>query len=195
MKNKKIICGIDEAGRGALAGPVMAAACILPPDFPVNILKDSKKLSAKKRENAAKVIKEKAFWASAFSSEKEIDEINILQATLLAMSRAFQKLVLQLKNEGQNETLEALHVIIDGLYVPFDMKNYASALVKADDKVPSVMAASILAKTTRDAVMTENAKLYPEYGYEKHKGYPTKAHKEALRNFGESPIQRKTFSY
>lgn len=195
MKNKKIICGIDEAGRGALAGPVMAATCILLPDFPVFLLKDSKKLSAKKRENAAKVIKEKAFWAVAFSSEREIDEINILQATLRAMSKAFQKLVFKLKNEGQNEIAESLHVIIDGLFVPPDMKSYATALVKADDKIPSVMAASILAKTTRDAVMTENAKLYPEYGYEKHKGYPTKAHKEALRLFGDSPIQRKSFSY
>jgi ribonuclease HII len=191
-----LVCGIDEAGRGPLAGPVTAGAVILPSDFPTGILADSKVLSAKKREAAAQVIYEKALaWGIGWASHKEIDKINILQASLLAMSRAF--------DEMQKRCPQGLHykVIVDGLYVPALNFPPASAgeqpsieaLVKADTKIPAVMAASILAKTNRDERMLYYDKLYPQYHYAKHKGYPTKEHRALIARWGPSAIQRLTF--
>jgi len=180
-----MICGFDEAGRGPLAGPVCAAAVILPNDFPVGVLRDSKKLSLKEREYAEKLIREKALWAIGWADHKEIDEINILQASLLAMKRAFESLILP-------ENVESLTAIVDGLHIP-NISIPCKALVKADDTIPEVMAASIIAKTARDREMERYAGLYPEYGYEKHKGYPTKEHRERIALYGPSPIQRKTF--
>jgi len=187
-----LICGIDEAGRGPLAGRVYAAAVILNNDFPLDFLNDSKKLTEKKRNEARGIIKEKALaWGIGFASHAEIDEINILQASLLSMKRAFEEMIKNFSSVlGAN--LNNITAIIDGIYVP-DINAPCTAMVKADSKVPEVMAASILAKTERDFHMEEMSKLYPQYGYEKHKGYPTKAHREAVLKYGPSPIQRLTF--
>ena len=186
-----LICGIDEAGRGPLAGPVTAAAVILPKDFPVEKLDDSKKLSEKKRSELEILIKEKAlFWGIGEASHVEIDEINILSATLLAMKRAFLAM-LEKDSASMNRKLAA---IVDGIFCP-EISVPVIAVPKADAKFPCVMAASILAKTERDRIMMKYAELYPEYGYDKHKGYPTAAHREICKKIGPSPIQRKTFSY
>ncbi|MBQ3836003.1 MAG: ribonuclease HII [Treponema sp.] len=184
------IVGFDEAGRGPLAGPVTAAAVILPPDFPFEILNDSKKLSEKKRLAAEVVIKEKALWGLSFVDHKKIDEINILRASLLAMKLAFDDLLK--KNAGLD--LNGLNGIADGTFVPPELPFECQAVVKADAKYPEVMAASILAKTARDRFMLEADKKYPGYGYAKHKGYPTAAHKEACRKLGPSPLQRMSFA-
>jgi len=192
-----LICGIDEAGRGPLAGPVCAAAVILPENFDRSFLADSKKLSPARRETAREKIFFGSFaWGIGWASPEEIDTINILQASLLAMKRAYEQMLLSdvLKAGAadckQPFTIEA---IIDGLYVP-DISCPCRALVKADDQIPEVMAASILAKTARDDEMIRYAGLYPEYGYSKHKGYPTRAHREAILKYGPSPIQRLTFT-
>ena len=182
-----LLCGLDEAGRGPLAGPVCAAAVILPSGFPVSILNDSKKLKAAERERARLAICESdAEWGIGWASAAEIDKINIHKASLLAMKRAFEAMVIK----GRNLNIRA---IVDGLYVP-DINVPCEALVKADNSVPEVMAASILAKTARDRLMEYYGIFYPQYGYEKHKGYPTKAHREAILRFGSSPIQRMSFS-
>lgn len=181
------ICGIDEAGRGPLAGPVCAAAVVLPKDFPFEILADSKKLSLSKRKNAEAIIKEKALaWAIAWSSPAEIDRINILQASLTAMQRAYAKI--------EKKGIVVDLVLIDGNKVP-KLPIAAQAIIKGDDSVFEIMAASILAKTARDDLMILMDKRYPNWGYAKHKGYPTKAHREACRIYGPSPIQRHSFSY
>ena len=183
-----MICGIDEAGRGPLAGPVCAAAVILGDGFNRDILADSKKLSAAKREQARCLICDSAFaWGVGWASHTEIDAINILQASLLAMKRAFEQMLKSAALPPEN-----ISAIVDGLHVP-DIHVPCTALVKADAKVPEVMAASILAKTARDQYMNEMALLYPQYGYEKHKGYPTKAHRELVLKYGPSPIQRMSF--
>lgn len=188
--------GFDEAGRGPLAGPVTAGCVVLPSDFPFEILNDSKKLSEKKREAAEVIIKEKALWGIGIVDHKKIDEINILQASLLAMKRAYDEMLLKLpewcdKNNVKDYELKG---ITDGTKcpeVPFECR----AEPKADGKYPEVMAASILAKTCRDRIMLELDRLYPEYGYAKHKGYPTKAHMELCRKIGPSPVQRLSFKY
>ena len=185
------VCGIDEAGRGPLAGPVVAAAVILPDDFPVEKLNDSKKLSEKKRWELEPLIKEKAVcWGVGEASHTEIDELNILTATLLAMKRA----ILAMLEKDSASMLRNIAAIVDGIFCP-EISVPVIAVPKADAKFPCVMAASILAKTERDRIMIEYAKLYPEYGYEKHKGYPTEAHREICKKIGPSPIQRKTFSF
>jgi ribonuclease HII len=182
-----LLCGLDEAGRGPLAGPVCAAAVILPSGFPVSILNDSKKLKAVERERARLVICESdSLWGIGWASAAEIDEINIHKASLLAMKRAFEAMA---KN-GRNLNISA---IVDGLFVP-DINVPCEALVKADSSVPEVMAASILAKTARDRLMEYYGLFYPQYGYTQHKGYPTKAHREAILRLGPSPIQRMSFS-
>ena len=198
----ELICGMDEAGRGPLAGPVTAGCVILPKDFPVEILNDSKKLSEKKRLAAESLIKEKALWGLAFVDHKTIDQINILRASLLAMKKAFEGLLLMkdewiLKNgfDAAEFSLENMDGIADGTFVPPDLPIECRAVVKADAKYPEVMAASILAKTARDRFMVEMERKYPGYGYAKHKGYPTAAHKAACRELGPSPIQRLSFSY
>ena len=189
-----VICGLDEAGRGPLAGPVTAAAVILPPDFPVELLNDSKKLSAKKRGTLEILIKEKAVaWAVSSVDEKEIDRINILRASLLAMKQAFESLYERLYEKLPDPRL-AIECIADGTFCP-DVGVPCTALVRADSLVPAVMAASVLAKTERDRIMCDYAKLYPAYGYERHKGYPTLEHRMLCRKLGPSPIQRMSFSY
>lgn len=186
-----LICGIDEAGRGPLAGPVTAAAVILPKDFPVEKLNDSKKLSEKKRSELELLIKEKAlFWGIGEASHLEIDELNILSATLLAMKRAF----LAMLEKDESSVKRNVAAIVDGIFCP-EISVPVIAVPKADAKFPCVMAASILAKTERDRIMMKYAEMYPEYGYEKHKGYPTATHREICKKIGPSPIQRKTFSY
>lgn len=176
------VCGIDEAGRGPLAGPVCAAAVLLPEGLVIDGLNDSKKLSEKKRELLFPVIQENALaFGIGFADEKEIDEINILQATFLAMRRAFD--AMQRRCD---------YVLVDGNRMP-PMPVPGETVVKGDAKSPSIAAASILAKVSRDRVMLEYTKQYPEYQFEKHKGYGTKAHVEALHAFGPSPIHRRTF--
>ncbi|MCL2244625.1 MAG: ribonuclease HII [Treponema sp.] len=188
-----MIAGLDEAGRGPLAGPVYAAAVILPDNFPLDILNDSKKLTASRREKAASIIRADALaWGIGWASHTEIDSINILQASLLAMKRAFEEMMKNISMKSM-ALCENIAAVADGLYIP-DISAPCKAMVKADAKVPAVMAASILAKTARDSYMDEMALLYPLYGYEKHKGYPTKAHREAVLKYGPSPIQRMSFN-
>ncbi|MBO4628690.1 MAG: ribonuclease HII [Treponema sp.] len=197
--------GFDEAGRGPLAGPVVAGAVILPPDFPIEILNDSKKLSEKKRLAAEAVIKEKAMWGIGIVDHKKIDEINILQASLLAMKLAYEDLkrrydsVTALRQtQGPyviaSEARQSITGITDGTFIP-DVPFECRAEPKADAKYPCVMAASIIAKVCRDRIMLEYDKMYPEYGYAGHKGYPTPAHKKICRQLGPSPIQRLSFKY
>lgn len=180
---KPLICGVDEAGRGPLAGAVFAAAVILDPARPIAGLADSKKLSEKKRDALAIEIKEHALaWAIASSSVEEIDEINILQASLLAMKRAVESL-------GVVPT----EVLIDGLHCP-SLPMAMRAIVQGDSKEATISAASILAKTARDADLYELDKLYPEYGFAKHKGYPTPLHIQMLEQHGVLSIHRKSYA-
>ncbi len=179
----KVICGIDEAGRGPLAGPVYAAAVVLPLGIEIDGLNDSKKLTEKKREVLFDVIREVALdYSIGVATEKEIDEINILNATFLAMHRAVEGL----KNKPD-------YALIDGNQypkIPFVMEE---TVVKGDAKSMSIAAASILAKVSRDRFMLEMANKYSQYQFEKHKGYGTKVHYEAIKEYGPSPIHRLTF--
>ncbi|MDR1786591.1 MAG: ribonuclease HII [Spirochaetaceae bacterium] len=194
-----LLCGIDEAGRGPLAGPVAAAAVILGEDFPMDCLGDSKKLSQKKRLYAEGLIKERALWGVGFASHGEIDRVNVLQATMLAMGRAFGELLAALdRGDAGFSPGESIRVIADGPRAPplSDPRvTEVLGVVKADASVPQVMAASILAKCARDRLMEAFALEYPAYGYDRHKGYPTAAHREICRRLGPSPIQRRTFRY
>lgn len=176
------ICGVDEAGRGPLCGPVVAAACILPPDIIIDGLNDSKKLTAKKREALFDIITEKSIaFSIAQASVREIDEYNILEATLLAMRRAIQGL-----------PVVADYALIDG-NVCRNFNIPAECVIHGDSISYSIAAASILAKVTRDRICDELDALYPEYGIAKHKGYGTKAHMEALKKLGPTPIHRRQF--
>lgn len=178
------LAGVDEAGRGPLAGPVVAAAVILDPSRPIVGLNDSKKLSEAARRRLAAEIREKALtWAVAEASAAEIDRINILQATFLAMRRAVEGL-----------TVAPERAQIDGNKVPPGLPCAGEAVVKGDGKVAAIAAASILAKTCRDALMRELAQLHPEYGFERHMGYPTSAHFAALREHGPCPAHRRSFA-
>ena len=186
-----LIVGADEAGRGPLAGPVCAAAVVLPKDFPFDILADSKALSEKKRLEAEPVIKEKALaWAIAWGTPAEIDSINILNASLLAMKRAYLLVEIQLIEKGIKPEI----LLVDGNKRP-DVPIPCQAIVKGDATVHEIMAASILAKNARDRIMVLAAKRWPQYGFEKHKGYPCASHKAALYKFGPCPIHRLTFKY
>jgi ribonuclease HII len=191
-----VICGIDEAGRGPLAGPVCAAAVVLGDGFPLSILNDSKKLPEGKREEARRVIcREALAWGIGWASAAEIDGINILRASLLAMKRAFEAMGRDgVPGEGLGPLSGGLRAVVDGLYVP-DVSIPAEALVKADARIPEVMAASILAKTARDRMMLRYSWLYPEYGYDRNKGYPTRDHRERIARYGPSPIQRRSFRW
>ena len=185
-----ITIGADEAGRGPLAGPVCAAAVILPQDFPFELLADSKQLSEKKRLIAEPVIKEKAIaWAVAWASPREIDEINILQASMLAMKRAYLKVCTQIENLPGSRIL-----LVDGNRRP-DVDIPCKAIIKGDATIHEIMAASILAKNARDRFMVCAAGKWPVYGFEKHKGYPCAAHKAALKLYGPCPIHRLTFNW
>lgn len=178
----QVICGVDEAGRGPLAGPVCAAAVILPKHMQIPGLTDSKKLTDKKRRELFPIIQEQAIaYGIGLASESEIDEINILQATFLAMRRALDQLSVRPEIaliDGNRETDFGLPV---------------KTVVKGDSLSANIAAASILAKVTRDNLMVELAEKYPEYGFEIHKGYGTKAHYEALRTYGPCPIHRRSF--
>ena len=177
-----MICGVDEAGRGPLAGPVCAAAVILPDHLEIPGLTDSKKLTDKKRRELYPIIKEQAIaWGIGFASEQEIDEINILQATFLAMQRAIDQL------EGKAD-----FALIDGNREK-DFGLPVKTVVKGDSRSANIAAASVLAKVTRDDIMVEMAEKYPQYAFEIHKGYGTKAHYAALTEHGPSPIHRMTF--
>jgi ribonuclease HII len=182
VEGYKMICGIDEAGRGPLAGPVYAAAVIFPENIIIDGVNDSKKLSPAKREKLFDIIEEKALsFGIGSASEKEIDNLNILQATFLAMKRAVKSM-----------NVRPDYVIVDGSIYP-DIGCIGKAEIKGDGRIFSVAAASILAKVSRDRVMLEYAKKYPQYGFEKHKGYGTKEHYAALETYGLCDIHRKSF--
>jgi ribonuclease HII len=182
VKIQQLICGVDEAGRGPLAGPVYAAAVILNDQYPIAGLGDSKKLSERKRIFLAGEIRQYATaWAIATASVAEIDEINILQASLLAMKRAIAAL-----------SVTPYEVLVDGLYCP-DSGLPSRAIVKGDSSVAAISAASILAKTARDDAMLQMHEQYPQYGFAAHKGYPTAAHLAALKIHGISPEHRRSF--
>jgi len=177
------VCGVDEAGRGPLAGAVVAAAVILHPDRAIPGLADSKKLSVRKRERLALEIKQQAWaWAVAEASVEEIDQLNILQASLLAMKRAVMSL-----------SLVPDRVLVDGNQLP-DLPYSVQAIIGGDASQPSISAASILAKTSRDAALIELDQRYPDYGFAQHKGYPTPQHLQAIRQYGVLPVHRKSFA-
>jgi len=180
----QIICGIDEAGRGPLAGPVVAAAVILPKDFPLEILDDSKKLSPQERACASFIIRKNASAVSTgWAWPEEIDRINIHRATLLAMYRALISL-----------SIKPDIIKVDGLYVPLTPIK-AKAYVKGDTYIPEIQAASIIAKTTRDLWMVRYSRIEPRYFFEKNKGYPTLKHRIQIKRYGISPIHRKSFRF
>jgi ribonuclease HII len=184
MPDMLLIAGVDEAGRGPLAGPVLAAAVILNPAHPIAGLADSKQLSETRREQLAAEIRVHALaWALGRADVAEIDRINILQASLRAMQRAVANLRLA---PGQ--------VLVDGKQCPSGLICPCQAIVKGDATVPAISAASILAKVARDAELRDLHERYPAYGFARHKGYPTAAHREALRRFGPCPEHRRSFA-
>lgn len=177
------ICGVDEAGRGPLAGPVCAAAVILPAGAVIEGLDDSKKLTEKKRERLYDIIKQTAVaYSVAYGTLEEIETVNILEATYLAMNRAIEGL-----------TVKPDFALIDGNRVPRGIKIPCETIVKGDSKSMSVAAASVLAKVTRDRLMLEYDKKYPEYNFKKHKGYGTKEHTELIKQYGPCEIHRLSF--
>lgn len=181
--NTILIAGVDEVGRGPLAGPVVAAAVILDPAKPIDGLTDSKKLSEKKRDALFDIIQSQSLaWAIGRAEVEEIDKINILQASFLAMQRAVKALPMM-----------PTEVLVDGNKAP-DFGVPAQAIVKGDLTEPAISAASILAKVTRDREMIEFEQRYPGYGFAKHKGYPTAQHREALQTLGLTPIHRKSYA-
>lgn len=188
-------CGLDEAGRGPIAGPVTAGCVVLPSDFPVEILNDSKKLTEKKREAAFEKITETACWGLGVVDHATIDRINILEASMLAMKIAFNEMLEKLPSWASARKIADYRIVAmtDGLNCP-EVDCEVRAEPKADGKYPEVMAASIVAKVSRDRIMREFDALYPEYGYAGHKGYPTAKHLEICRRIGPSPIQRLTFN-
>lgn len=182
LKGYKAICGVDEAGRGPLAGPVCAAAVILPPNTIIDGVNDSKKLTEKKREALFDVIKENAVsYSIAYASVEEIESINILNATMLAMKRAVEGL-----------DVKADYAMIDGNKMP-QLDIDGETIVKGDAKSMSIACASILAKVSRDRLLYEYAKEYPQYHFDKHKGYGTALHKEAILEYGPCPYHRMSF--
>ncbi len=187
MKARRLVCGVDEAGRGPLAGPVYAAAVILGQGTAITGLADSKKLTPRKRELLAEEIKQRAaMWAVASASVEEIDSLNILRASLLAMRRAVEALAIADANAEAE-------VLVDGLYCP-QLRWPVRAIVKGDATVAEISAASILAKVTRDAAMLELHRRFPQYSFDLHKGYPTAAHLAALREHGVSAVHRRSFA-
>jgi ribonuclease HII len=184
MTSSLLICGVDEAGRGPLCGAVVAAAVILDPARPIAGLADSKKLSARRREQLAVQIRAQALaWSIAEATVAEIDTLNILHATMLAMRRAVEGL-----------SLVPAEALIDGNRVPSGLACPARAIVKGDALEPAISAASILAKTHRDAQLAELDQRYPDYGFAQHKGYPTATHLAALARLGPTPAHRRSFA-
>ncbi len=183
QKGKLFICGVDEAGRGPLAGPVCAAAVILPENCEIEGLNDSKKLTEKARERLFPIIMEKAVaYCVAFADVEEIEKYNILNATYLAMNRAIEGL-----------SVKADYALVDGNRVPTDISVDCETVVKGDFKSASIAAASVLAKVSRDRLMLEYDKKYPQYNFKKHKGYGTAEHTALIKEFGPSPIHRLSF--
>lgn len=183
LNKYQLLAGVDEAGRGPLAGAVIAAAVILPKQKKIVGLTDSKKLTPKQRLKLSEIIKAEAVaYSLGRSDAEEIDKINILQASLLAMKRAVLDLL-----------IKPDMVVVDGCYCP-DININSIAIIKGDDLVPAISAASIIAKVARDQEMILLDKQYPEYGFSSHKGYPTKQHIQALQYYGASPIHRKSFA-
>ena len=178
-----IEAGCDEAGRGCLAGPVFAAAVILPPDFMHPLLNDSKQMSKTQRDLLRPIIEQKALaWAVAWADVEEVDRLNILHASILAMHRAIAHLSIQPE-----------HLIVDGnRFTPYFGIPH-TCFVKGDGRFASIAAASVLAKTHRDACMVQQAVTYPQYSWDKNKGYPTQAHRAAMAQWGQSPLHRKSF--
>jgi ribonuclease HII len=185
---KGMTCGLDEAGRGPLAGPVTAGCVVLPADFPQEVLGDSKVLTQNQREKAFALIQERAAWGLGWCDASEIDQINILQASLKAMRRAFDDL------KARFPLVEIAGAIVDGLYCPV-LSIPCTAMVKADALEPCVSAASIVAKVSRDRFMTQAHADDPRYGFATHKGYPTLAHRKALEEYGPGPLHRLTFTW
>jgi len=183
MVEYELVAGVDEAGRGPLAGPVVAAAVVLDPGTPIDGLRDSKQLTALARERLAEIIRERAYaWSLGRADAADIDRINILQATLLAMARSVEGL-----------PTSPHHVLVDGLHCP-RLACTVEAVVGGDRRFASISAASILAKVSRDAEMVELDCRYPQYGFKRHKGYPTAEHREALRRHGPCPFHRRSFA-
>jgi ribonuclease HII len=184
MQHRPLTCGVDEAGRGPWAGPVTAAAVILDPACPIAGLTDSKKLSEAARDRLAPLIRDRALaWAIAEASPEEIDRLNIREATFLAMSRAIAGLA-----------RAPAHILIDGNALPKDLPAPATAIIRGDLTEPAISAASILAKTHRDAQMKAYCAQHPGYGFSQHKGYGTAAHAEALARFGPCALHRRSFA-
>ena len=178
----KVIAGVDEVGRGSLIGPVYAAAVILNKNINIKLLKDSKSIKKEEREVLSKYIKKNSIWAIGKASKNEVDKINILQASLLAMKRAIKKL-----------KKKPSHILIDGNKIP-DLKNYKlKAVIKGDQKIPSISAASIIAKVSRDRFITRLAKNNKGYGWDQNFGYGTKQHLRAIKKYGVNKHHRKTF--
>jgi ribonuclease HII len=178
-----LVCGVDEAGRGPLAGPVTAGAVILPSSFPLELLADSKALRPAARLSAAAVIRRLALWSLGWAWPEEIDRLNIHRASLLAMSRAVRGLPVR---PGL--------LLVDGLFTP-NLDIPRNAIVRGDATVPQIMAASIIAKTARDTWMERYSRIEPGYGFDRHKGYPTREHRRLLAALGASPIHRKSFRF
>lgn len=188
-KGFNLIIGVDEAGRGPLAGPVVACAVSLKSCRFKNRIDDSKKLTPKQRETAFAEIIRKSIFGIGIVSEKIIDRLNILEATRIAMKQAIESLIAKLKDSGRNQRI---HVLIDG-NMALDINVAFTSIIKGDSKSKSIASASILAKVIRDRIMLIYDKLYPEYKFNQHKGYPTRMHKLALRKFGPSIIHRTSF--
>ncbi|MDY6293662.1 MAG: ribonuclease HII [Bacteroidales bacterium] len=184
LQEGRVEAGCDEAGRGCLAGPVTAAAVILPPDFSNELLNDSKQLTEHQRDTLRPIIEREALaWAVAMVSPQEIDTINILRASLTAMHRALDQL-----------TVRPEHILVDGnRFIPYSNIPFTT-IIKGDGKMMSIAAASVLAKTHRDEYMRRIALEYPHYGWEKNKGYPTRDHRAAILAHGISPYHRKSFN-
>lgn len=181
MKNKLITAGVDEVGRGCLAGPVVSAAVILKEGINLDLLKDSKKITFKKRVEISEHIKSYSYYAIGLASVDEILDLNILQASLLSMKRALEQL-----------TVKPDLTLIDGNFAPSGLKNYKT-IINGDEKVKVISAASIIAKVYRDSLMIKFDKQYPDFYFSSHKGYGTKLHKAAIKKHGITPIHRKTF--
>lgn len=195
------IIGVDEAGRGPLAGPVSAAAVCLDPLHPIEGLADSKRLSAVRRERLAPIIRAQSLaYGIGFSTVAEIDEMNILRATFLAMSRAVEACIEQLRQRREDLSLEALQVQVDGSHRPCDFDGpwswpyQTQAIIKGDQTVAEISAASILAKTSRDEEMRQLDQIYPSYHFAKHSGYGTALHLAQLKQHGVSPVHRRSFA-